>query len=64
MTGKLLTSPKLTIEKSEILFPSDDCENIIKNELYTPENFYKINTDQDSDKLYRWTYIFPTTLMI
>ena len=52
MTGKLLTSPKLTIEKSEILFPSDDCENIIKNELYTPENFYKINTDQDSDKLY------------
>ena len=35
MTGKLLTLPKLTIEKNEILFPSDDCENVIKNELYT-----------------------------
>ena len=32
MTGKLLTSPKLTIEKNEILLPSDDCENVIKNE--------------------------------
>ena len=35
MTGKRLTFPKLTIEKNEILFPSDDCENVIKNELYT-----------------------------
>ena len=47
MTGKLLDSAKLTIEKNEILFPSDDCENVIKNELYTHENFYKINTNQN-----------------
>ena len=52
MTGKLLTSPKLTIEKNKILFPSDNCENVIKNELYTPNNFYKINTDQTSDNLF------------
>ena len=52
ITGKLLTSPKLTIEKNEIFFLSDDCENVIKNELYTPENFYKINTDQNSDNLF------------
>ena len=45
MTGKLLTSLKLTIEKNNI-FPSDDCENVIKNELYTPENLYKINLYQ------------------
>ena len=32
MTGKFLTCPKLTIERNEILFPSDDCENIVKNE--------------------------------
>ena len=52
MTGKLLTSPKLTIEKNEILLPSDDCENVIKNELYAPENFYKIKTNQNSDNLF------------
>ena len=52
MTGKLLTSPKLTIEKSKIIFPSDDCENVIKNELYTPESFYKIDADQNSDNLF------------
>ena len=52
ITGKLLTSPKLTIEKNKILFPSDDCENVIKNELYTPENFYKVNRDQNSDNLF------------
>ena len=42
-TGKLLTFPKLTIKKKKrIIFPSDDCENVIKNELYSPENLYKI----------------------
>ena len=59
MTGKLLISPKLTIEKNQILFPSDDCENVIKNELYTPENFYKINTDQTSDNLFIHMNISP-----
>ena len=29
-----------------------DCENVTKNELYTPENFYKINADQNSDNLF------------
>ena len=53
MAGKLLTSPKLTIEKkNRIIFPSDDCENVIKSELYTPENFYKINAAQNSDNLF------------
>ena len=27
-------------------------ENFIKNELYTPENFYKINTDQNANNLF------------
>ena len=52
MIGTFLTSPKLTIERNEILFPSDDCDNVTKNELYTPENLYKINTDQNSDNLF------------
>ena len=30
----------------------NDCENVTKNELYTPENFYKINADQNSDNLF------------
>ena len=47
-----LTSLKLTIEKNGIIFPSDDCENVIKNELYTPENLYKIYADQNSDNLF------------
>ena len=46
MTVKLSTSLKLTIEKNGIIFPSDDCENVIKNELYTPESLYKINLYQ------------------
>ena len=37
--------------KIGIIFPSDDCENVIKNELYSPENFYKKNADQNSDNL-------------
>ena len=52
LTGKLLTSPKLTVRKIGIIFPSDDCENVIKTELYTPENFYKINADKNSDNLF------------
>ena len=52
MTGNPFTSPKLTIDRNEILFPSDDCENVIKNELYTPENFHKKNTDQNSDNFF------------
>ena len=52
MTEKLLTSRTLTIEKNEIIFPYDDCENVMKNELYTPENFYKIDADQNSDNLF------------
>ena len=31
MAGRLLASPKLTIEKNRLIFPSDDCENVIKN---------------------------------
>ena len=38
-------------KKNRIIFPSDDCENVIKNELYSPENFYKKNADQNSDNL-------------
>ena len=52
MIGRLLASPKLTIEKNGLIFPSDDCENVIKNELYTPENVYKIKVDQNSDNLF------------
>ena len=43
---------KTNYKKNEIIFPSDDCQNVIKNELYTPENFCKINTDQNSNNLF------------
>ena len=37
---------KTNYRKKQNIFPSDDCENVIKNELYTPENLYKINLYQ------------------
>ena len=43
---------KTNYKKNGIIIPSDDCENVIKNELYTPENFCKINTDQNSNNLF------------
>ena len=61
MKGKLLTFPNLTIEKNEILFHSDDCENIIKNKLRIPEIFYKLNTDHIFDNLFIHMKISPVS---
>ena len=64
MREKLFASPKLTTEKNGIIFPSDDCENVIKNKLYSPENFYKINAEQNSDNLFRHMNISSTSYHI
>ena len=39
------------------IFSFDDCENFIKKVLYTPENLYKINTNQNANKLFIHLYI-------
>ena len=43
MLGKVLTSPKLLSTNDYLLFPDEECENAVKTELMTPDDFYQIN---------------------
>ena len=40
---KVLAYPKLLPTNDYLLFPDEECENAVKTELMTPDDFYQIN---------------------
>ena len=49
MLGKVLTPPKLLSRNDYLLFPDEECENVAKTELMTPEDFYQINNNNSNN---------------
>ena len=45
MLGKIKTSPRLSSTSNYLLFPDEECENLAKTELLTPDDFCQTNNN-------------------
>ena len=45
MLGKVKTSPRLSSTSNYLLFPDEECENLAKTELLTPDDFCQANNN-------------------